>query len=130
MTTRWDHVVDRGATRGAQRCELACPDPLAASNTQVVVNAWLYGALGSCAVERPIVLSLPGAFSVGDLLAALGQRCGERFLARVIDRHGRKSSYCRVFVDGLPIDDLDGAAQAGPGPAQVEVILVMGIEGG
>ncbi len=130
MTTRWDHVVDRGATRGPPQGAVARPDLQAASNASVVVNAWLYGALGSCAVERPIVLSLPGAFSVGELLAALGQRCGERFLERVIDRHGRKSSYCRVFVDGLPIDNLDGAAQAGPGPAQVEVILVMGIEGG
>lgn len=132
MNTRWDQVVERsGPIPGGLPPQAHRSDAAAKPSAPTLVNAWLYGALAGSAPPRPLALALPPAFTLGQLLAALRERCGDVVMERIVDRDGAKRRACRVFVNGLPLDDLDSpAAHAGPGPDRVEVILVMGIEGG
>lgn len=129
MTTRWDEVVRRDGPVATTPSPARRPGHVDAPST-VAVRAWLYGALAGPALERPISLMLPSEFTLGDFFRALRERCGDGFMERILDAEGNKYDSCRVFVDGNPVDDLDSLAHAGADPANVEVILVMGIEGG
>ncbi|MBI4290256.1 MAG: MoaD/ThiS family protein [Betaproteobacteria bacterium] len=131
MSVRWDAVVDRsrfwtGPSHPApgqctSRKEGAAP---------VTVNVWLYGSLASVMAQRPLPLPLSEGFTLGEVFAELDRRYGKAFSDRVIGADGKKFSHCRVFVDGLPADDFESPAPAGPSPAMVEIILLTAIEGG
>ncbi|MBI2317000.1 MAG: MoaD/ThiS family protein [Betaproteobacteria bacterium] len=131
MKVRWDAVV--GSSRfwtEPPRPAVPARSPDKESAGPVTVNVWLYGSLASVAAERPLALELPSDFTVGEVLAQLGQRYGEEFSHQVIGADGRKLRHCRVFVNGLPADDPEAPVHAGPSPALVEMILLTAIEGG
>jgi len=131
MNVRWDAVVvdnrfwaeppRPSAAHAASKQEHAAP---------VSVKVWLYGNLASVSEERPLVLQIPQGFTVADVLAELTRRYGEAFSDHVFAADGRKIRQCRVFVDGLPADDVDTPVHAGTAPALVEIILLTAIEGG
>lgn len=129
MSVRWDAVV------GSSRFWTEPPRPAAPPSTPevaspVTVKVWPYGTLASVLAERPLELQLPEGFSVGDVLDELGRRYGDEFSDLVIGGDGRKFRHCRVFVDGLPADDVETPVHVGPSPALVEMILLTAIEGG
>lgn len=131
MGVRWDAVVERS------RFWTGPPAPAAGQSTlkkegaaPVAVDVWLYGSLASVMAKRPLQLQLSQGFSVGDVIAELGRRYGKVFSDRVIGADGRKFSHCRVFVDGMPAEDIEAPVTAGPSPAMVEIILLTAIEGG
>ncbi|MCR4332555.1 MAG: MoaD/ThiS family protein [Sulfuricaulis sp.] len=131
MGVRWDSVV------GSSRFWTEPSRPAAKSSTlkqevasPVAVKVWPYGTLASVFPERPLELQLPEGFSVRDVLTELGRRYGDEFSDRVFGADGRKFRHCRVFVDGLPADDVEVPVHAGPSPALVEIILLTAIEGG
>jgi hypothetical protein len=77
-----------------------------------------------------VVLHFPTGFSARNAIEAMAARCGPALLDQVLDAEGSLLRYCRVFVNGLPVEDLD-TALAADGPAvEIEMILLMGYEGG
>ena len=127
MNVRWDAVVDRSMwyVDGPALPERAGRGP--AGNIRIQIR--LFGALGASAGRHSLDLVLPQPVSLRDVLAAAGQELGEAFRARVLDPAGEKLAYCRVFVDGRVADDLNGPLPAGEA-AQLEIILLTGLEGG
>jgi hypothetical protein len=132
MNVRWDVVVDRAAS-AVDYYKIPPPLPRAenyrpAGNIQIHLQ-W-FGALASLSVERSLKLELPPPATIADVLAALKGRLGELFLARVLDKTGAKHRYCRLFVDGYPIEDLRTMIDAAANPIEIEIILLIAPEGG
>lgn len=131
MSVRWDAVVDKSNfwTEPSRPSTLP-PTAGPSAGAPVAIKVWLYGALASASVERPLDLTLAHGFTVRDVFAELTRRYGDEFRERVIGADGRKFSHCRVFVNGLRVDDLGMPLSAAAAPAVVEIILLAAIEGG
>jgi hypothetical protein len=130
MSVRWDAVVGSSRFWTEPPRPASEPSPTQEVASPVAVKVWPYGTLASVLAERPLELQLPEGFSVGDVLAELGRRYGPEFSDLVIGADGRKFRHCRVFVDGLPADDVETPVRVGRSPALVEIILLTAIEGG
>ncbi len=129
MRVRWDAVVqDNGFW--SDRTRPLRETPVADANRAVCVQAWLFGSLADGAVERPVTLEFRGPFSVGDVIAELGRRCGRTFLDMVTDPCGGIYRNCRVFVNGQPVDDVTTPIQTDALQTDVELILLTAAEGG
>jgi hypothetical protein len=132
MNVRWDAVIDRIATEvDIEKVPPSSRRLLSsrrAGDTRVHVQ--LFGALASASAERSIQLELPSTATIADVLAALGRRLGESFLARVLDQAGAKHRHCRFFVDGHALEDLQGPIDATNELTQIEIILLIAPEGG
>ena len=131
MSVRWDAVVDKSRSWIGAASPIALPPaPSRVGAPPISVKVWLYGSLARILEERPVEVKLPEGFSVGDVMTELGRRYGKEFLDRVVAPDGHKLSHCRVYVDGLPADEVDTPVHAGSSPAVVEMILLTAIEGG
>lgn len=131
MKVRWDAVVDGSRFWAEPPRPASVPSHSTQEITEpVTVKVWLYGSLARMLEKRPVELELPQGFSVGDVLAEFSRRYGEELSDRVLGADGRKFSHCRVFVNGLRIEDMESPVHAGPSPAVVEIILLAAIEGG
>ncbi len=130
MHVRWDAVVDRSlvetsnARLAVQRVARAEP----AGN--IPVHVQLFGSLASIGTKRSFDFDMPGGAVVRDVLTMLGRGVGEEFLARVLDKSGSKHHYCRLFVDGVAVEDLESPLGTAADPTQIEIILLTGLEGG
>jgi hypothetical protein len=128
MNVRWDDAVDSTLVRSS--VTPAVPswrdgDGLA---NDVRVHVQLFGALASMAIERAPNLVVPKPATLGNVVTALGERLGGAFLARVVDETGVKHRYCRLFVAGVPIEDLRTPIDADS--IEIEMILLNASEGG
>lgn len=122
---RWDAVVgNSGFWSGPS--EPAAPTGHAA----VSVELWLFGTLADAVPERPLSLRFGGPVRIGDILAALGQRCGSEFLQKVTSPSGGLLKHCRVFVNGELSEDPNAWIGAQLPPARIEMILLTAAEGG
>lgn len=131
MNIRWDAVVDHRLRPGVEASRTESALATAADEDDVAtVNVWLYGTLASGAIERPIRLQVPARFSTDVVIRELVSRLGDAFRGRVLDADGRKFHHCRVFVNGIEVDDTGRPVHRGPAPATVEMILLTAIEGG
>jgi hypothetical protein len=133
MSVRWDAVISRNAASAAALAEPPPALPRAPSRStadRIKAHVALFGALASASPERSIALELPITATVADVLAALRERLGEAFLARVLDPLGAKHRHCRLFVDGYPVEDLTMPIDAAAEPTQIEIILLIAPEGG
>ena len=129
MSVRWDAVVqDNGFWSNTARPSRETP--AADANRPVCVQVWLFGSLADGFVERPVTVEVRRLFSVGDVIAEMGRRCGRAFLDRVTAPGGGILRYCRVFVNGQSVDDATAPIQATETPTQVEMILLTAAEGG
>lgn len=129
VNVRWDAVVDRSLIAGET---VSAPTRrLTPSRARTILaHVELFGALITAGAKRSFDLDLPGNAAVGDVLALLSRDLGEEFLARVLDPAGNKRSYCRLFVDGVAVEDLQQPLETAADFAQIEIILLMGLEGG
>jgi hypothetical protein len=127
MAVRWDAVVasDRRRFEPAPRAD-ARLTPCASASASVQI--WLFGSLADALPERPVELQFPLPFSIGDVIAELGRRCGNEFISRVTSPDGSLLRHCRVFVDGEAVEDLRACVQ--DPVAQIEMILLTAAEGG
>lgn len=132
MNVRWDAVVDRAAT-AVDYYKIPPLSPRAEKSQPVgaiQIHLQLFGALASLSVERSIKLELPSPATIADVLTVLKEYLGESFLTRVLDKTGAKHRYCRLFVDGYPIEDLRTLLDAAVNPIEIEIILLIAPEGG
>jgi hypothetical protein len=128
MNVRWDDVVDTTLVRSAVTQAVPRWRDQYGRSSDVHVHVQLFGALASIAIERATNLVIPKPATVGDVVTALGERLGEAFLARVRDETGVKHRYCRLFVAGVPIEDLQTPIDADS--IEIEMILLIASEGG
>jgi len=128
MSVRWDAVVDcRAVEKGPPPVPSLTADCRAGSSR---VHVQLFGALAAVSAERSIQLEVPAAATIADVLAILGERLGEPFSTRVLDRTGAKHRYCRLFVQGYPVENLRTPLDASSELTQIEIILLVAHEGG
>lgn len=104
--------------------------PPAATIDGVPVIVRLFGILAVLTHERVIQFNLPKGSTVGHIVEELGKRFGADFLSRILRVPGELQSYCSLFVNGEPADDLKAQIGADGAPAEVVVILFMASEGG
>jgi hypothetical protein len=129
VNVRWDSAtIDTefwSKLAGAAR-EPAAP----ATGACVAVRVMLFGALSDMRDASPISLEVHSPFSVRDVIEELGRRFLPALRERVLDPAGRKYRHCRVFIDGLPAEDIDAPVVAQTTQPQVEMILLTAAEGG
>jgi hypothetical protein len=127
MGTRWDAVV-----HGSQFWSEPESRSLGVveAGESVSVHVWLFGWLAGSDVERPLTLTMGSPFCIRQVIAEIGRRGGDGLVAKMMAPDGSKQKYCRVFIDGQPASDLDAPVSVRKSPAQVEIILLTGIEGG
>lgn len=130
MSVRWDAAVDR--TRAVFPTTLPLQQPSAGGSVadRIVVHVQLFGALAAVSAERSLALELPPATTVGDVVRALRERLGDGFAASIIDEAGGKRRCCRLFVDGVPVENLQAVLHPTQEPTQIELILLIALEGG
>lgn len=129
MAVRWDAVVESGRRRF---------EPARASATRLTpsagaaasVDVWLFGSLADALRERPLKLQFRVPFSIADVIAELGRRCGGEFTSRVTAPDGSLLRHCRVFVDGEVVEDPRAPVCTQDPVAQIEMILLTAAEGG
>jgi hypothetical protein len=129
MSVRWDAVVDRTA---GSICETP-PLPRSAAEQSadlIEVHLQLFGALAWMSAERSIRLELATTATIADVLAIVGERLGDGFLAQVLDESGVKRRHCRLFVGGYPVEDLQTPLSATIDPSDIDIILLIAPEGG
>ena len=122
---RWDAAaIDDGFWS-----EASAPPPQP-SEFPVEVRVWLYGSLAAADRRRPIVLQLAPGATAAAVFAGLGQILGAERFADLASVRGDKRSTCRLFVEGKEVEDLSLPLPGCAGCADVEVIVLAGIEGG
>ena len=125
---RWDDVVDSSLVQPSVTPAVQRRRDEDGPATDVRVHVQLFGALASIATERTPNLVVPKPATVGDVVTALGERLGDAFLARVLDETGVKHRYCRLFVAGVPIEDMRTPIDTDS--IEIEMILLVATEGG
>ena len=123
---RWDDVVDSTLVQSAAKPGVQSENSELTGDVRVHVQ--LFGALASIATERTLDLVVSRPASVGDVVTALGERLGDAFIARVRDETGAKHRYCRLFVAGVPVEDLRTPINIDS--IEIEMILLVATEGG
>ena len=126
---RWDEVVDRSLVQPSMTPAIQRPgNRQHESANDVSVHVQLFGAWASVTIERTLNLVIPKPATVAAVIAVMGERLGDAFLTRVLDETGAKRRYCRLFVGGVPIEDLRTPIDADS--IEIEMILLVAIEGG
>jgi hypothetical protein len=130
MGIRWDAVVDLATVDIGT---VPPPTPrfvIDQACGPIAVDVRLFGALASCGVDRSFRLELPAHATIADVFVRLGERFGEPFLALLLDETGAKRRYCRLFVDGYPVEGVNTPLSASADPSEIEIILLVAPEGG
>lgn len=125
---RWDDVVDSTLIQSLVTPAVLQRRDEDGLSSDVRVHVQLFGALASVTTERTLNIVVPKPTTIGAIVAALGERLGEVFLARVLDEAGMKQRYCRLFVAGVQIEDL--RTPIDNDSIEIEMILLVAIEGG
>jgi molybdopterin converting factor small subunit len=125
---RWDDVVDSTLIQSLVTPAILQRRDEDGRSSDVRVHVQLFGALASVTTERTLHIVVPKPTTVGAVVAALAERLGEAFLARVLDKAGTKQRYCRLFVAGVQIEDLRTPIDTDS--IEIEMILLVAIEGG
>ena len=94
------------------------------------IEVWLFGSLAVLIDERPAVVEMSGTFTANDVIAELARRCGSEFLDIVMEKPGVMSKCCRLFLDGLAVEDIHLPLETQGDRAEWEMILLAADEGG
>jgi hypothetical protein len=125
---RWDDVVDSTLIQSLVTPAVLQRRDEDARSSDVRVHVQLFGALASVTTERTLDIVVPKPTTIGAVVATLGERLGEAFLARVLDNAGMKQRYCRLFVAGVQIEDMRTPVDTDS--IEIDMILLVAIEGG
>lgn len=67
----------------------------------------LFGILGLQMGERSVALQLAEGARLRDLFEVLGEHFGAKFGEAIFRQPGVLQTYVRIFLDDVPVDDLD-----------------------
>ena len=101
----------------------------------ITLNVALFGYLSTKADKDRLTLNVPGNAKVRDVIEIIGDACGPESAATFKNDSGEFIECCRIFVEGVLLDDLD--AMISPNNdgqknsmADIEIILLMANEAG
>ena len=126
----------RRPRRDAQRLPLvALPSaasslvPGPAADAAPVLKVWLFGGLAHVAACRNFTIPLDAPASLRSLIDVMIERFGPAFRQRMMQDSGQIYSYCRLFLDGFPIE-VDDIINPTGRARNLELIVLMSLEGG
>ncbi|MDP7601673.1 MAG: hypothetical protein QF605_09810, partial [Rhodospirillales bacterium] len=97
-------------------------------------NVALFGYLSTKAENDRLTLSVPGNAKVRDVIEIIGEACGPEITATFKNDSGEFIECCRIFVEGVLLDDLDAAIISKNDQdkqlSNIEIILLMANEAG
>jgi hypothetical protein len=96
----------------------------------IEVEVLMFGMICQTTGEAKTSLQLPCNATVGDAIAALGERYGAEFINQVMRTAAAKASHTQISVGGCLVRDLVTPLASGKGATTVEIILLSGHEGG
>lgn len=102
----------------------------AGGSSGIEVRVLMYGLIFQVTREQQVNLTVEAGATVGDVIDALGARYGAAFIDQVMRTAGRKASHSIVAVDNRIVHDLSMPLAPGRATATVEIILLIGHEGG
>ncbi len=131
MNIRWDAVVDPAAVASPSALlPMPTPPVIDRNSDGVRVRVRFFGALAALSSQQSIELVVPVGAPVADVITVLGEQLGETFSAHVIDGAGAKRRYCRLFVAGYPVEDLQTPLYPADELTEIDIILLIAPEGG
>lgn len=112
--------------------EVVTPEPLAAAAdpAQLEVRVRMFGMVCAMTGEREVTLRLPPGAVVNDVIGALAERYQTPLFENAMSAAGKKTSHCRISVDGTLVRDPATPLKAEGGHSTVEIILLAAYEGG
>ena len=102
------------------------PEPSAAP----VLKVWLFGGLAPLAACRNFVIPLEAPTTLGALLGVMVERFGPAFSERIMQNNGELYGYCRIFLDGFPLEGRDEPINPTGSARDLELIVLTAAEGG
>ncbi len=94
------------------------------------VQVKFMGDLPTVVGQRTVLIELPVASTVEDLLAVLSERYGEAFTARVFQAPGKLHHYILLFVDGVKVPGDRSAWSRTLAGGEVDVVMLPMFGGG
>jgi len=99
-------------------------------NAELDVQVLMFGIASVMTGEREVALRLPAGAVVIDVIAALAERYKADLLDDVMSAALKKTSHCRISVNGRLARDLTAPLGTEAGCKVVEIILLSAFEGG
>ncbi len=94
------------------------------------LHVWLFGGLSSLIKDRPAIIDMPKEFTAAEVIAEMGRRFGPEFTDAIMESADEKIKSCKIFLDGLPVEDIHWPLETEGGKAELEMILLAADEGG
>ena len=104
--------------------------PVPGTDCPISARIWLFGALAALSTERPMTVQLRRESTASDAIEAIGQLLGQPFLDQVLSEQGALFRCCRIFANGHPVNGLGEPLVANGSAMEIEILLLMGYEGG
>ena len=105
-------------------------DEATENSADITLNIALFGYLSTKAENDRLTLSVPGNAKVRDVIETIGEACGPEIAATFNNDSGEFIECCRIFVEGVLLDDLEARISSKGGPTDIEIILLMANEAG
>tara|TARA_B100001964_G_C14229108_1_gene599139 strand:+ start:1079 stop:1528 length:450 start_codon:yes stop_codon:yes gene_type:complete len=96
----------------------------------IEIRISLFGILAMQIPERPMVLTMPRATTVSHIITNLEKKYLHSIPEMAAEDPAGLSPYCRVFIDGYPLEDFDHPLDNGKPAIELEMILLLAYEGG
>jgi hypothetical protein len=130
MNIRWDAVVDPAAVASPSASPMLAPPVIDRNSDGVRVRVRLFGALAALSSQQSIELVVPTGVPIAEVIGILGGQFGETFSTQIIDAAGAKRRYCRLFVAGYPVENLQTPLYPINELTEIDIILLIAPEGG
>jgi hypothetical protein len=129
----WYSASSKRGGNNAKPADLPVDEP-SVEIGDITMNVALFGYLSTKAENDRLTLSVPGNAKVRDVIEIIGEACGPEITATFKNDSGEFIECCRIFVEGVLLDDLDAAIISKNGqdeqPSNIEIILLMANEAG
>jgi len=98
--------------------------------SEIEIRISLFGVLSMHIPERPLVLTKPRSTTVSQIITHLEDKYLQSVPEMAAQDPAGLSPYCRVFIDGYPLEEFDQPLDNGKPMIELEMILLLAYEGG
>lgn len=100
------------------------------AKAEIEVQVRMFGIAAALTGERELTLRLPAGAIVSDVIATLAEHYNAALFDDVMSAAQKKTSHCRISVNGSLVRDLTAPLGTEGGSQIVEIILLSAFEGG